>query len=121
MVENEIQRLEAKAKREHLELTLLRDIRAVGLPEPVRQYQFCERGWKMDFSWSLAPGKWLDVEVQGGTWSDGAHVRGGGYEKDCIKHNRATVMGRHVLRFTGVMVEDGRAIGVIEKALEALK
>ena len=95
-------------------LHLLRDMRALVLPEPVAEYRFCDRRWRLDIAW---PDKRLGCECDGGTWSGGRHVRGAGYESDCRKINTATLMGWKVLRFTGGMVESGEAAAMIEQAL----
>ena len=59
----------------------------------------------------------MEVEVDGGTYSGGRHVRGSGYEKDAEKLNQAAVDGWTVLRFTGRMVKSGQALQTIEAAL----
>ncbi len=98
-----------------LELHLLRDIRAVGLPEPVREYPFAApRKYRADFCY---PEHRLLIEVEGGVYSDGRHTRGTGYTEDARKYNLAILLGFRVLRFTGEMVRDGTAVAVIEEAL----
>jgi very-short-patch-repair endonuclease len=79
---------------------------------PVREYRFAapERDWRFDFAW---PAYRIAVEVEGGTWSDGAHTRGKGYEEDLEKYNDAVQRGWRVLRFTTAMVMDGRAMADI--------
>jgi very-short-patch-repair endonuclease len=106
---------ERLAKREHLELTILQAIRAAELPEPEREYQFHDkRRWRFDFAY---PDCMLAIEIEGGQWIHGRHNRGAGLERDAEKYNRAALMGWRVLRFTTSMVEDGRALNVIEEAL----
>jgi very-short-patch-repair endonuclease len=72
------------------------------------------RKWRFDFAW---PERKLAVEVEGGTWSGGRHTRGDGFERDCEKYNAAALLGWTVLRFTTAMVDDGRALETIERAL----
>ncbi len=97
------------------EVALAWTMKVVGLPEPDREYRFAApRRWRFDFAW---PGRMVAVEVEGGTWSDGRHSRGAGYEKDLEKYNEATLLGWRVLRVTTHMVEDGRALAVVERAL----
>lgn len=99
-----------------LEDTLAFQLRAAGTPEPVRELRFWPgRKFRLDFAW---PSHKLAVEVDGGTWTRGRHVRGRGYENDCIKHNEAQLLGWRVLRFTSAMVNDGRALATIERALD---
>jgi very-short-patch-repair endonuclease len=94
-----------------LEETLAFQIKAVELPEPVRQFRFRpSRKWMADFAW---PTDAILVEVDGGTWNKGHHITGQGFEDDCEKINAATLDGYRVYRFTGKMVTDGRAIALL--------
>jgi very-short-patch-repair endonuclease len=98
-----------------LEETLLFHLRAVGLPEPEREAMLVPgRRWRVDFVWRAAG---LVVEVEGGVWQGGRHTTGAGFSRDIEKYNSLTLLGYHVLRFTGDMVKDGRAVAVIERAL----
>jgi very-short-patch-repair endonuclease len=96
------------------ERLLLLHLRAAGLPEPVHEYRFHpSRKWRFDFAW---PAAMLAVEVEGGAWIAGRHVRGRGFEADCEKYNKAVLLGWRVLRFTSAMVEDGHALCILEQA-----
>ena len=98
-----------------LEETLLWQIKVLDLPLPIREYRFCKgRRWQADFAW---PAMKLLVEVEGGIYRNGRHVRPVGFAKDCDKYNTATLMGYRVLRFTPAMVKDGRAVNMIEGVL----
>ena len=112
-----------------LEALLAFQMRGVGLPEPRREYVFApSRRWRFDFSWpwreipyegfvaSKGIVEGLAVEVDGGTRTGGRHTRGDGYEKDAEKLNEAALMGWCVLRVTGDMVRDGRALRLIQRA-----
>jgi hypothetical protein len=104
-----------KVSKSQLENNLLYQIRMCGLPEPYQEVRFRDtRRWKFDLAW---PNLMLAAEVEGGTWSGGRHVRGDGFEKDCEKYNAAAIDGWRVLRFTGAMVQDGRALDTIDEAL----
>jgi hypothetical protein len=101
-----------------IEDALAGQMRQAGFPEPVRELHFAReigRGWKSEFGWPFIR---LLVEVEGGTWSAGAHVRGLGYEEDCIKYSEAAILGWCVVRVTTSMVRDGRALALIEKAMK---
>jgi very-short-patch-repair endonuclease len=110
----------------HLEEKLAFRIKLEGLPDPVREYKFHpRRKWKADFAWpearlfpsnELAP---IMLEVEGGTWGGGRHVRGDGYANDCEKYNAAVTLGWRVLRVTSEMVNDGRAIRVLKAILDS--
>ena len=98
-----------------LETTLLYLIRANGLPEPEREYRFAKpRRYPADFAY---PEQHILIEVEGGIYSGGRHVRGKGYEEDCRKYNLAVLKGLRVLRFTRTMIENGEAIETIKEAL----
>jgi len=81
----------------------------------VAEYRFHPaRRWRFDFAW---PEKRVALEIEGGTWTHGAHVRGKRYEQDCEKYNAAALRGWRVFRATSNMVKDGRALQTIEGAL----
>jgi len=102
-------------RRDARAVPLLVQIRAVGLPMPVEEYRFAPpRRWRFDWAWVHQK---LAVELEGGTWSYGRHVRGNGFKRDCIKYNEAALLGWRVLRVTTDMVEDGSALAYIERAL----
>lgn len=88
---------------------------ALGVPEPVREYRFAPpRRWPADFAW---PDVWLLVEIEGGTWSRGRHVRGAGYARDVEKYNAAVMAGWRVLRYTGDHVRSGHAAREVAEVL----
>lgn len=99
------------------ERTFLWQIKATGTLEPIIEHEFDvvgRRKWRFDFAW---PERMVAVEVEGGTWTGGRHVKGTGFEADCLKYNRAALLGWKVFRVTTTMVEDGRAIDLIQTAL----
>lgn len=91
-------------------------IRVSRLPEPVREHRFhSSRLWRFDFAW---PDHRLALEVEGGTASGHSrHSSGAGFERDCEKYNEAALLGWHVLRVTGQMVKDCRALSMLQRAL----
>ncbi len=89
-------------------------IRADKLPTPERQFRFCERLWRFDFAW---PEVKVVVDVQGGIWNRGGHVRGRGYLNDCEKLNTAILLGYKVLYVCSIHIENGMAIKWIKNAL----
>ena len=104
--------------KSELEETLAGQIRLLGLEEPEREYRFAPgRRYRFDFCW---PERFLACEVEGGTWIHGRHTRGAGFEKDAEKYNLATILGWRVLRATGNMVRDGRAVTLIEEAMDVM-
>ena len=91
-------------------------LRAVGIACE-REVTFAPmRRWRFDFL-IHGPSSHVAVEVDGGTWSGGRHTTGAGFQADCDKLNEAMLMGYRVLRVTPAMVDDGRALDLIERAL----
>lgn len=95
---------------------LLWQIKFTNKPEPMREFRFCKRLWRFDLAW---PERKLAVEVEGGTWTGGRHTTGSGFEKDAEKYNEAIVLGWRVLRVTPKMIDDGRALALIGRAMKA--
>jgi very-short-patch-repair endonuclease len=90
-------------------------IKLCGLPSPAREYRFHpKRRWRFDFAWPLYK---VAVEVDGGIYSRGRHVRGKGFESDAEKRNAAVLAGWRVLHFTPRMVRSGIAVRAIESLI----
>ena len=97
--------------------TLAFQVKALGLPAPVREYRFDASGlrrWRFDAAW---PADMVAAEVNGAEWVRGRNNRGSGMAKDFEKLNTATLQGWAVFQFTGSQVQDGSAIKVLEEAL----
>lgn len=109
-------RAEARARRRKLEDLFDHQLRAHGLPRPEREHRFHpRRGWRFDFAW---PQFMVAVEVDGGTWSQGRHTRGAGFERDADKLNAATSLGWCVFRYTAMRIRSGYAVIEIRVELE---
>ena len=88
---------------------------ASGYPEPIREYEFHpEREWRFDFAF---PDKMIAIELEGGVFSGGRHVRGQGYVNDLEKYNEAVMLGWRLLRYETVKPD---YINQIKKALDEL-
>lgn len=99
-----------------LEEKLLFQIRAIKLPEPVREFRFHDtRRWRADFCW---PDARLLVEVEGMHWAGGRHTRGAGFDSDCEKYAEAALAGWLVIRCTGTHIKSGEALEWIRRALQ---
>ena len=61
------------------------------------------RKWRIDRAHLMAR---VAIELDGGTYSGGRHVRGEGYTHDCEKLNAATELGWAVFRLTSDMLRD---------------
>lgn len=82
---------------------LLTYVRWFHLPEPISELVFDGvRDWRFDAAY---PEQRVAVEVDGGVFNGGRHVRGKGYEDDCEKLNAAAAQGWLVLRVTPGMLE----------------
>lgn len=91
-----------------LEETLARHIALAGLPDPVREFACIPgRKFRFDFAW---PKHGLLLEVQGGTFSTGAHSTGTGISRDCEKLNLAVIAGWRVMHVTCDQIKSGMAI-----------
>ncbi len=98
-----------------LEETFALQVRALGLPEPVREYRFHhERRFRVDFAW---PDLKIAVEVDGGTWNNGRHTRGQGFHNDCIKKNLLSCSGWSVLTGDSKMVASGELVRSLEELI----
>ena len=89
-------------------------IKAIGLPLPVREHRFCSRRWRFDLAW---PDRMLAAEVAGAVYSQGRHTRGKGFTEDCRKYSEAAILGWRILHLTTQMIPSGEAVAVIERAL----
>ena len=95
------------------EILMAEQLRQAGIPY-VMEYKFHpSRRWRCDFS--LNGG--VLVEVEGGAYVQGRHVRGKGFEADMEKYNAAAELGYTVLRFTPRMINDGSALEQIRRIL----
>lgn len=82
---------------------------ACGGPQLAQQWPItAERKWRLDFA---LPQILVAIEIEGGIWSGGRHVRGSGFINDCEKYNAATLAGWRIVRLT----EAHLATAVIEK------
>ncbi len=88
---------------------------AVGLDGYAREYQAIPgRRYRFDFCWVKER---LAVEIQGGTYSRGAHARPLGIKRDYEKGNLAVQFGWRVLQFDADMVKSGQALEFTERML----
>lgn len=69
------------------------------------------RDWRFDFAWLP---EMIAVEVEGGIYTRGRHVRIKGFYEDCDKYNAATAMGWRVFRFTKMHLDSNLAIPFLE-------
>lgn len=75
------------------------------------------RKWPFDYAY--IPKK-VAIELEGGTWVGGRHVRGAGYSRDCQKYNAAALLGWRVFRLTTDMIRDDPA-GNLQPIIDLIK
>ncbi len=66
------------------------------------------------------PEKRVAIEIEGGVFNNGRHVRGMGYHKDCTKYNLAAQQGWIVLRYTSLHISDD-PVSMINQVLAVLR
>jgi hypothetical protein len=90
-------------------------IKAHGLPTPVAEHRFHPtRKWRWDRAWTESM---LAVEIHGGAWVQGRHVRGRGFSNDREKVNHGILLGWRCLEVTYDHINSGQAINWIVEAL----
>lgn len=104
-------------KANDLEAALAFQLSTTAVPMAVRQYRFSDRRFRFDFAW---PDRRVAVEVDGGAWVGGRHVRGAGFHSDCVKLSTAAALGWRCLRVDGEMIDSGQALELIEQALSVV-
>ena len=111
----EYAKLDRKAKQEALanQFLLLWNEVTNG-EELIPEYKFHpKRKWRADFYHEASKGL---IEIEGGTYSGGRHVRPGGYGDDVLKYNEATRLGYTLQRIT----TDQMNVERVAKIAEAL-
>lgn len=85
----------------------------LGGPELEREFRFEPmRRWRADFA-HLGKRKVI-IEIEGGIYSGGRHVRGVAFTSDAIKYNAAEMAGFHVIRLTSDMLNEQYIVGLID-------
>tara|TARA_Y100001972_G_scaffold62092_1_gene76073 strand:- start:395 stop:754 length:360 start_codon:yes stop_codon:yes gene_type:complete len=98
----------AKRKGSGLEETFAIQCKLYNLPTPQTELRFHPvRRWRLDFAW---PSVMLAVEIHGGEYSRGRHVRGKGFVNDCEKIAHAALEGWTVIPLAGTQVKNGLGI-----------
>lgn len=94
---------------------------AHGLPRPVAEFEFHpDRKWRFDFAWIYVNEgflKRLALEIQGGLFVGGRHVRGAALLKEHEKLNEAACLGWRVIFCTPADVKSGAVFALIKRAL----
>lgn len=93
---------------------LAQQVRALRLPDPVREHRFDPvRRWRFDLCW---PDRMIFVECDGGEFVKGSLGRHG-TGRDWEKQNAAVLLGWRPFRFVGSQIRSGYALRVLQDAL----
>jgi very-short-patch-repair endonuclease len=115
---SDLKKLEAKAKREALELAFKMQLRADKLLDGCKcELEFHpDRKWRFDFAW---PDRMLAIEVEGGTkYGNSRHSKGEGFDNDAEKYNTASALGWTLFRFSASMITSGQAVLFVKDFFE---
>lgn len=86
-----------------------------GLPAPTPEHRFAApRQWRFDYAWTDHR---VALEVEGGVWTGGRHVRGKGMIEDMEKYNAATLRNWRLLRVTPSQLCTAETIDMLRAAL----
>ena len=83
--------------------------------ECVKEYRFYKsRQWRFDYAF---PRYKIALEVEGGVWTQGRHVRPVGFLGDMNKYNTATLFGWRVFRTTPKKLLTTSTLQLIQNAI----
>jgi hypothetical protein len=89
-----------------------------GVPEWEPEHRFhSTRRWRFDYAW---PESKVALELEGGAWSQGRHVRAKGFLGDIEKYNEATLLGWKLLRCATDHIGTGYIPDCVHRALMGL-
>lgn len=85
--------------------------------ECVREYRFHQkRKWRFDYA---MPAYRIALEVEGGVWTGGRHIRPKGFLGDIEKYNTATLLGWRVFRTTPDKLLTDETIQLLKTAISS--
>lgn len=83
--------------------------------ECVKEHKFHpKRKWRFDYA---IPEHKIALEVEGGVWTGGRHIRAQGFLGDMEKYNTATLMGWRVFRTTPDDLYKMATINLLQQAI----
>ena len=113
--QDQLKRETWQARQRKLRDAMMVHIRAHGVPMPIAEYRPSgKRDWRIDLAW---PVDRVALELHGGIWSDGRHVRGKGFRQDREKMNELQLLGWTVIEATPEHIRSGQAIEWVLRAL----
>ncbi len=85
--------------------------------ECVKEYRFYKnRQWRFDYA---LPKYKIAIEVEGGVWTQGRHVRPVGFLGDMNKYNMATLMGWRLFRTTPKKLLTNDTLKLLKNAINS--
>ena len=94
-----------------------RQLDAAGIKYELEYKFHPERKWRFDFMLNNDCFYLLALEINGGNWAGGRHVRPAALIKEYEKLNSAVLLGWRVLLVTPEDVTSGRALELVRRAL----
>lgn len=99
-------------------MTIQLSFLASQIPGVIAEHQFAPpRRWRFDYAW---PGPRVALEVQGGIWTAGRHVRGAALLKEWEKLNEAAAMGFRIIYCQPKDLMTGETIDLIRRAIQTI-
>lgn len=90
-------------------------LRQEAIVGPVPEFRFHPtRKWRFDLAF---PASMVAVEVEGGIYTRGRHVRPTGYLKDLEKYSEAAALGWRLIRCTPSQLCTAETVALIKRAL----
>ena len=87
-----------------------------GIPAPVAEHRFdADRRWRFDYAW---PEQKVALEVEGGVWTQGRHIRPVGFIRDLEKYSEAAAQGWRLVRCQPRELMTARVVSWIKRALQ---
>lgn len=102
---------EKKPKKDMFTLLLKKELGV----DAVAEHRFCERKWRFDYA---IPEAKIAIEIEGGVWIGGRHVRPRGFLNDMEKYNRAAVLGWRVIRVTPIDLYTKNTLSILADCLK---
>jgi len=108
----------SRKKKQDLQRKLFKQFcKTENLPAPECEYMFHDtRRWRIDYYFQHKNRK-VALEVEGGVWSRGRHVRPTGFIKDMEKYNQLSCYGIYLLRVTPQDLLTVDTVKLIKKVL----
>lgn len=100
-------------------MLFIQEIKRIFQTEIVKEYKFHPvRKWRIDY---YLPTYGIAIEVEGGSFSNGRHVRGSGFRNDIEKYNEITAAGLMLIRVIPQNLNKKSTFDLIERCMKHSK